>query len=250
MNFITFKSALFVTVLTASFSVGARLQAAPKSSDSDGNIYERILNSDQLRTYVPGGLLVIHPSDGEMVLFSGLQRRGAPTAPPKQIPYCLNSTVLGQLDQIIKDGAACPAGADCSKYSLELAALINKIGSQLAQYSCVGVVPPAPTPAPTPKPTPVPTPVPTPTPPPVNTAATFTNIFNTMIQPKCVGCHGNAGGQTFTTYAGVLNAVAIGDANSSRIYVKAKGGHPYTNVFSAQELQNLADWINGGAPNN
>jgi mono/diheme cytochrome c family protein len=108
-----------------------------------------------------------------------------------------------------------------------------------------------PTPTPTPKPTATPTPTPKPTPTPAPPAATFTQVQAIMTQ-YCTGCHGGAGGYTFSNYSGVMKAVKAGSAATSHLYLviqdgsMPKGGSP----LNAASQKTIADWINAGALNN
>jgi mono/diheme cytochrome c family protein len=98
---------------------------------------------------------------------------------------------------------------------------------------------------PAPPPTPTPTPAPAPT-------ATFSSIYTNIIQPRCVSCHGGAAGYTFTSYSGVMRAVTPNSTSSSKLYTATKSGSMPASgsALTAQQLQNIADWINAGALNN
>lgn len=112
---------------------------------------------------------------------------------------------------------------------------------------------PIPSPNPTPNPTPVPTPtpisggpVPTPTPVSTDPNATFSYIEKNILGVSCTGCH------SFNTYSSVMNVVAAGNPNGSRLYTEVnsgnmpKGGTP----LSAAQIKIIYDWIEAGALNN
>lgn len=103
------------------------------------------------------------------------------------------------------------------------------------------------TPAPTPTPSPTPTITPTPTP----SVVTYSYINQNILQPKCVGCHGSAGGYSYGSYADTMKAVVAGDANSSPLYSATSAGRmPTSGKLSTQEIQAIYDWIQAGALNN
>ncbi len=128
-------------------------------------------------------------------------------------------------------------------------------------------VPQTPTPAPTLTPTlpPTSTPVPTqtlagttPSTPSTAVASTLTwdNAIGAMLQAKCAACHGGAApmmGLNLTTYAdamkGSTNGAVIipGDAANSPIVKKQQAGnHP--GQLTPEEIAQLIEWINAGAP--
>jgi hypothetical protein len=88
-------------------------------------------------------------------------------------------------------------------------------------------------------------------------ALTWTDTIGPMLQEKCGVCHGSAasGGLDISTYAsamegGVSGAGFVpGDSAASNIVIKQQeGGH--LGQLSPEELQQLIDWINAGAPEN
>jgi cytochrome b subunit of formate dehydrogenase/mono/diheme cytochrome c family protein len=131
----------------------------------------------------------------------------------------------------------------------------------------VAFVPQTPTPAPTLTPT-VPateTPLPTSTssaPQPTTdttsvapaSALTWDNAIGALFQTKCGTCHGAAAtaGLNLTTYADAMKggnsgpAIVSGDAANSLIVQKQQaGGHP--GQLTPDEIEQLVEWINGGA---
>jgi cytochrome b subunit of formate dehydrogenase len=104
-------------------------------------------------------------------------------------------------------------------------------------------------------PTPLPTPVPTRTPPPGGLASWDAGVSDLFVQ-RCGICHnpaGMIGGLDLTTYeAGLAGGdsgpgIIPGDPdNSSVIIVQAHGGH--LEQLSADELEQVYDWIQAGAP--
>jgi len=226
------------------------------------NSFESILVADALKLPMSHGLvLVIHPSNGEMSVVSKTQ---ADAQTPTSAQYCLDTTALGQLQQILKDGAACLKGQDCQQFEKELRDWLKKMKANLMQYQCGSA--PQPTPVPTPVATPNPTPVPTPdatptatpvatpvaTPTPVPSNATFSYIRSNVLIPHCVSCHGGAGGYSYDSYTATLKSVSPNTANSSPLYTSIKSGRmPIGNgSISAADLQAIYDWIQAGAPNN
>ena len=106
-------------------------------------------------------------------------------------------------------------------------------------------------------PTPLPTPAPSPTPPPV-TSLTWEGGIGAMMEAKCVACHNSSsklGGLDLSDYQTSLlggnsgPAVIPGDPdNSSMITIQSAGGHP--GQFTDEELSEVREWIESGAPEN
>ena len=106
-------------------------------------------------------------------------------------------------------------------------------------------------------PTPLPTPPPSPTPPPI-TALTWEGGIATLVQSKCVACHNSSskiGGLDLSDYQTTLlggnsgPALILGDPeNSNIIIVQSTGDHP--GQFSDEELDQMREWIESGAPKN
>ncbi len=104
-------------------------------------------------------------------------------------------------------------------------------------------------------PTPLPTPAPSPTPPPV-TALTWEGGIGALMESKCVACHNSSsklGGLDLGDYNMPLlggnsgAAVIPGDPdNSTIILIQSAGGHP--GQFSDEELSQVREWIENGAP--
>ncbi|MBS1970712.1 MAG: c-type cytochrome [Bdellovibrionales bacterium] len=105
--------------------------------------------------------------------------------------------------------------------------------------------------SPTPKPTTTPTPTPTPTATATPSMATFTYIYNNILKPKCVNCHGSAGGYSFANYTSTLKAVVAKNPAASPLYTATNSGKmPTSGKLSAQEIKAISDWITAGALNN
>ena len=104
-------------------------------------------------------------------------------------------------------------------------------------------------------PTPLPTPAPSPTPPPV-TALTWDGGIGALMESKCVACHNSSsklGGLDLSDYNMPLlggnsgAAVIPGDPdNSTIILIQSAGEHP--GQFSDEELSQVREWIENGAP--
>jgi hypothetical protein len=78
-----------------------------------------------------------------------------------------------------------------------------------------------------------------------------------MVQAKCGTCHGAAasGGLILTTYADAMNggntgpAIVPGDSEGSLLVtVQESGNHP--GQFTTEELAQVIEWIEAGAPEN
>ncbi len=117
---------------------------------------------------------------------------------------------------------------------------------QVQRQACLKLAP-VPAPAPVPVPAPVPIPAPTPT----NADATFSYISKNILQPKCLGCHGNSGGYSFASYTSTMKAVSAKNAAGSLLYTSTNSGAmPTSGKLSAMELKAIYDWIQAGALNN
>jgi cytochrome b subunit of formate dehydrogenase/mono/diheme cytochrome c family protein len=112
---------------------------------------------------------------------------------------------------------------------------------------------------PTASPTPGPegTPDSTPATPAVASDLTWDNPIGPMLQAKCSACHGATalGGLNLSTYAdamkgGVSGEVIIpGDSANSLLVTKQQaGGHP--GQLTPEEIAQVIEWINAGAPEN
>ena len=78
-----------------------------------------------------------------------------------------------------------------------------------------------------------------------------------MLQEKCSVCHGSSasGGLDISTYESAMAGGNSGPgfvpgdpANSVIVTKQQEGGHP--GQLSPEEIQQLIDWINAGAPEN
>ncbi len=106
-------------------------------------------------------------------------------------------------------------------------------------------------------PTPRPTPTITPTPPPAGAVAenTWKGFYEGLFRNRCGNCHGftAVSGLTLKTYQSAVKGgksgpgIVPGKADSSEIVIiQSKGNHP--GQLSKDELQQVIDWINSGAP--
>ena len=84
---------------------------------------------------------------------------------------------------------------------------------------------------------------------------TWDNAIGAMLQAKCGTCHGTAAtaGLNLTTYADAMKggnsgpAIIPGDAeNSKLVVIQQAGGHP--GQLSPEEIAQVIEWINAGAP--
>lgn len=106
-------------------------------------------------------------------------------------------------------------------------------------------------------PTPLPTAPPSPTPPPV-TSLTWDGGIGALMEAKCVACHNSSsklGGLDLSSYQDSIRGgnsgttIVPGDSESSTIVViQTAGGHP--GQFTAEELAQVVEWIESGAPEN
>lgn len=80
---------------------------------------------------------------------------------------------------------------------------------------------------------------------------TFTNVNNTILIPRCVGCHGSAGGVSYANYTATLRTVSVGSPAASRLYASVNNGSMPrgSNMLSADERKLILDWITLGAKN-
>ena len=106
-------------------------------------------------------------------------------------------------------------------------------------------------------PTPLPTPPPTSTPS-ADLVLTWDGGVSELFNSKCSACHGSAtqlGGLNLSSYATALEGgdtgpgIVPGDPDASQVIVKqAAGGHP--EQLSPDELVQIREWIEAGAPEN
>lgn len=81
---------------------------------------------------------------------------------------------------------------------------------------------------------------------------TFTNVYNSILLPRCVGCHGSAGGYSYSNYNNTLRSVNVGNPAASRLYASVNNGSMPrgSGALSAAEKKLILDWISLGALNN
>lgn len=86
-------------------------------------------------------------------------------------------------------------------------------------------------------------------------ALTWADAIGPMLQEKCGTCHGSSGGLDLSTYESAMQGgdsgpgFVPGDAAASMIVVKQQEGNHFGQL-SSEELQQVIDWINAGAPEN
>lgn len=94
---------------------------------------------------------------------------------------------------------------------------------------------------------------------PADGVVTFTFVYNTIIQPNCVGCHGGANprnGIALDSYAGVMTQVnfnADDDSinRSSPLYQEIRNGNmPPAGSLPRAQADFILEWIRAGALNN
>jgi cytochrome b subunit of formate dehydrogenase/mono/diheme cytochrome c family protein len=100
------------------------------------------------------------------------------------------------------------------------------------------------------------TPTPLPTQPPVDsTSLTWDGAVGTLLQTKCGACHGAAAtaGLNLSTYADAIKGSNSGPvivpndtANSLLVKKQQAGGHP--GQLTTEEIAEIVEWINAGAP--
>ena len=107
----------------------------------------------------------------------------------------------------------------------------------------------------TPTPRPTPSAAPSPTPGEGVAANSWDGTFSALFRNRCGTCHGTTkvGGLSLATYQEALAGgnsgpgIVPGDAQASSIVqIQSQGGHP--GQLTDEELQQVIDWINAGAP--
>lgn len=107
----------------------------------------------------------------------------------------------------------------------------------------------------TPTPRPTPSVAPSPTPGEGVAADSWDGTYSALFRNRCSTCHGttNVGGLSLATYQQALTGgnsgpgIVPGDAQASTIIkIQSAGGHP--GQLTPEELQQVTDWINAGAP--
>jgi uncharacterized membrane protein len=82
--------------------------------------------------------------------------------------------------------------------------------------------------------------------------ATFSSIQRHILQPKCLGCHGTAGGFSYADYSATMRSVVASNATASKLYQSILNNQmPKNNAaLTSVEKKAVLDWINQGALNN
>jgi mono/diheme cytochrome c family protein len=84
---------------------------------------------------------------------------------------------------------------------------------------------------------------------------TFTEINQSIIQPRCISCHSAAApsdGVNLSTYAGVLAQVTPANPAQSILYTQVQSGAMPKGgpSLSDAQIQDVYNWIEAGAQNN
>lgn len=91
-------------------------------------------------------------------------------------------------------------------------------------------------------------------PPPLVLVPNYAAINNLIIKPKCLNCHSSAnaaGGVSFSTYAQVISTITPGQPATSVFYTDVQSNKmPPNNPLTANEVNAIMQWIQGGALNN
>ena len=78
-------------------------------------------------------------------------------------------------------------------------------------------------------------------------ATTWAGGIETLFADRCGACHGSMGGFNAESYEEVMKAVTPGDPDASQVVEGQRAGdHPGT--FEADELEQVIQWIQSGAP--
>jgi hypothetical protein len=84
-------------------------------------------------------------------------------------------------------------------------------------------------------------------------SATFTKVYNQILQPKCLSCHGSGtpNFSSYSSFAGKTSIVVPGNPEQSALYTEtASGAMPRGgSALNSDELSLLYTWIKDGAKN-
>jgi hypothetical protein len=94
------------------------------------------------------------------------------------------------------------------------------------------------------------------TPPDVEGPLTYEGMIRGLFEARCASCHSTGGiaGLDVTTYAGLMQggnsgqAIIPGDSAASLLIQKQTGSQNHFGQFLPDEVQQMMDWINAGAP--
>jgi mono/diheme cytochrome c family protein len=185
---------------------------------------------------------------------------------PTQAGAILPGNAQGSLIySVIANGSMPPRGAKPDAAAVKALSCWIDQGASPTSAACTttavvpGPVPsvtPTPTPTPTPVPTPTPTPTPTSTPTPSEPAPSFAEVFTSVLEPNCVGCHNSgypAAGVNLESKASILSSkdlVRCGRADKSLLYkVVEENEMPLGGpALKADEKKSLRLWIDGDCP--
>lgn len=88
-------------------------------------------------------------------------------------------------------------------------------------------------------------------------SATYSSIYQNILQPKCISCHAGSGapkGVDYSTYAKTMStgSVVTGSAATSKLHTRTIDGTMPKNdsPLSGTETSTIQTWINNGAQNN
>ncbi|HET9236205.1 MAG TPA: c-type cytochrome domain-containing protein [Oligoflexus sp.] len=169
---------------------------------------------------------------------------------PTQAGAILPGNAQGSLIySVIANGSMPPRGAKPDAAAVKVLSCWIDQGTSPTGASCTTTaVVPGPVPSASPTPSPAPTP-PEPVP-------TFAELFTSVLEPNCVGCHNSgypAAGINLESKASILandDLVRCGRADNSLLYkVVAKNAMPLGGpALKADEKKSLRLWIDGDCP--
>lgn len=166
-----------------------------------------------------------------------------------------DATAVEALSCWIDQGAS-PTSAACTKAAIVPGPGPSASPTPTPSPSPTPTVTPSPAPSATPTPTPTPTVTPTPAPLPPDPVPTFAEVFSSVLEPNCVGCHNSgypAAGVNLESRASILSnkdLVRCGRAENSLLYkVVADNEMPLGGpALKAEEKKSLRFWIDGDCP--
>lgn len=82
--------------------------------------------------------------------------------------------------------------------------------------------------------------------------STFTEVFSTIIQPRCTSCHDSSHDIPLENYDDIVLTVTPGNYNASLLWDSLNTGRmPKTGgLLTSQQVDSIAGWIQQGALNN
>jgi mono/diheme cytochrome c family protein len=85
-------------------------------------------------------------------------------------------------------------------------------------------------------------------------ANTWDGGINTIFEQQCGLCHGNNGGLSIETYAGVIQGgesgpmIIPGSPEASSVLTIADPANNHPGQFTEEQLEKIRIWISNGAP--